>query len=77
MGTIDIIIIVAYMLGMIGVGIYANTKIQTTEDFVLGGKRFGTLSLTGTIMATMMGKMCIRDSFIPVTYPLMIFCFAR
>lgn len=56
MGTIDIIIIVAYMLGMIGVGIYANTKIQTTEDFVLGGKRFGTLSLTGTIMATMMGS---------------------
>lgn len=56
MGTIDIIIIVAYMLAMIGVGIYANTKIQTTEDFVLGGKRFGTLSLTGTIMATMMGS---------------------
>lgn len=56
MGTIDIVIIVAYMLAMIGVGIYANTKIKTTEDFVLGGKRFGTLSLTGTIMATMMGS---------------------
>lgn len=56
MGAIDIIIIVVYMLSMIGVGIYANTKIKTKEDFILGGKRFGTLSLVGTIMATMMGS---------------------
>lgn len=56
MGTLDIVIVVVYMLAMIGVGLYANTKIQTTEDFVLGGKRFGTISLVGTIMATMMGS---------------------
>lgn len=56
MGATDIIIIVVYMLAMVGVGIYANTKIKTKEDFVLGGRRFGTVSLVGTIMATMMGS---------------------
>lgn len=56
MGALDIIIIVVYMLAMIGVGIYANTKIKTKEDFILGGRRFGTVSLVGTIMATMMGS---------------------
>lgn len=56
MGTIDIIVIIVYMLAMIGVGLYANTKIKTTEDFVLGGRRFGVISLVGTIMATMMGS---------------------
>ena len=56
MGAVDIIIIVVYMLAMVGVGIYANTKIKTKEDFILGGRRFGTVSLVGTIMATMMGS---------------------
>ena len=36
MGAVDIIIIVVYMLAMVGVGIYANTKIKTKEDFILG-----------------------------------------
>lgn len=56
MGTIDIIIIIVYMLAMIGIGLYARTKITTVEDYVLGGKRFGRPALVGTIMATMMGS---------------------
>lgn len=56
MGIIDVIVIILYMCGLIGVGIYANTKVKTKEDYVLGGKHFGTVSLTSTVMATMMGS---------------------
>lgn len=56
MGTIDIIIIIFYMLCMIGVGLYAKKKIKTVDDFVLGGRRFNRFALVGTIMATMMGS---------------------
>lgn len=56
MGIIDIIVIILYMLGMLLIGFYAKGKMQTMDDFILGGKRFGTFALVGTIVATLVGS---------------------
>ena len=55
MRSIDIIVIVVYMFGMLGIGFYARGKINNMDDFILGGKRFTVFLLTATIMATMTG----------------------
>lgn len=55
MRSIDIIVIVVYMFGMLGIGFYARGKINNMDDFILGGKRFTVFPLTATIMTTMTG----------------------
>lgn len=52
----DWLIIILYLVGMLGIGFIAKGKIQTMDDFILGGKRFGRLALIGTIVATMVGS---------------------
>lgn len=56
MSTIDLIIIGIYMVAMLAIGYYAKGKIETMDDFILGGKRFNKIALVGTIMATMIGS---------------------
>lgn len=56
LSTIDIIIIVLYMAGMLLLGFLSKSKVDDMDDFILGGKRFTTFALTGTIMATMVGS---------------------
>lgn len=56
MGTIDLIIFGLYMVGMIAIGFIAQGKIETMDDFILGGRRFGSVALVGTIMSTMVGS---------------------
>jgi SSS family solute:Na+ symporter len=56
MGPIDLIIFALYMVGMIVIGFIAQGKIETMDDFILGGRRFGLVALVGTIMATMIGS---------------------
>lgn len=56
MGTLDIVVVFVYLAAMLGVGFYAKGKIQTMDDFILGGKRFNLFALVGTIMATMIGS---------------------
>lgn len=56
MAAIDYIIIAVYLLGMLGIGYYSSGKIQTMDDFILGGRRFTRFALVGTIMATMVGS---------------------
>jgi len=55
MRTIDMMIVIVYMLGMLGVGVYARGRISEMDDFILGGKRFTVFPLTATIMTTMTG----------------------
>ena len=52
----DWIIIILYLVAMLGIGFFAKGKIQTMDDFILGGKRFGKVALIGTIVATMVGS---------------------
>lgn len=56
MGTTDLIVFAVYMAGMIVIGFIAQGKIQTMDDFILGGRRFNLVALVGTIMATMVGS---------------------
>ncbi|WP_238981834.1 hypothetical protein [[Enterobacter] lignolyticus] len=53
--TIIYIIIVLYMLAMIGIGLYAKTKIKNAEDYHLAGRRLGPVMLAGTLAATEIG----------------------
>ena len=43
---IDIAVIVAYFLIIIGIGIRASRRIRSQEDYLLGGRRFGKLVQT-------------------------------
>lgn len=52
----DWIIIIVYLIAMLAIGFFAKGQIQTMDDFILGGKRFGRVALIGTIVATMVGS---------------------
>ncbi|MBO0996680.1 sodium:solute symporter family protein [Bacillus sp. SD075] len=54
MGIIWTIIIV-YMAAMIGIGLYAKTKIKDSDDYHLAGRRLGPIMLAGTLAATEIG----------------------
>ena len=56
MGILDILVIALYLLGMLLIGFYSKGKMQTMDDFILGGKRFNKFALVGTIVATMIGS---------------------
>lgn len=56
MGIIDMIIIGLYLVGMIALGFFAKGQVDDMDDFILGGRRFNVIALTGTIMATMVGS---------------------
>ena len=53
---IDWIIIAIYLAGMLVIGFIAKGKIETMDDFILGGRRFNKWALMGTILATMVGS---------------------
>jgi solute:Na+ symporter, SSS family len=54
MGIIWTIIIV-YMAAMVGIGVYAKTKIKDSNDYHLAGRRLGPIMLAGTLAATEIG----------------------
>ncbi len=43
---IDIIVIIAYFLIIIGIGVWASRRIKNQEDYLLGGRKFGKLIQT-------------------------------
>lgn len=55
MGYIDTGVILLYVIGMIYLGYSSGAKVKDADDYA-GGTKFGVLSLTGTIMATMVGS---------------------
>ena len=56
MSILDWIIVLLYLVAMLAIGFFARGKIETMDDFILGGKRFGRLALIGTIESTMVGS---------------------
>ncbi|MCM4167486.1 Sodium/glucose cotransporter [Arenibacter antarcticus] len=54
--TADIITILVYLLGLLGVGIYFSKRNKTTEDYFLGSRSFSGwvlgLSMLGTIVSS-------------------------
>ncbi|MEW4562088.1 sodium/solute symporter [Bremerella sp. JC770] len=55
-GSLDWAVIVLYMLGMLGVGAYYSWKVETSDDYLLGGRNMKPwavgLSLFATLLST-------------------------
>lgn len=53
--TIDLVIIAAYLISMVIVGVVVVKKVQSMDDYYLGGRSFGPLVLMATVCATIIG----------------------
>ena len=53
--TIDLVIIAAYLISMVVVGVVVVKKVQSMDDYYLGGRSFGPLVLMATVCATIIG----------------------
>jgi len=51
----QLIIIAAYFLGMIIIGIVSQKKARGIDDFFVAGRKGGTLLITGSLVATIVG----------------------
>ena len=52
---LDIIIIFAYLLGMLGIGIYFTRRVKTSGDFFVAGRSLGPVVLMATVCASIIG----------------------
>lgn len=53
--TLDLIIIALYLIAMVTVGVVVVKKVQSMDDYYLGGRSFGPLVLMATVCATIIG----------------------
>mgnify|MGYP001532852298 FL=1 len=53
--VIDLIIIAAYLISMVLIGVVVVKKVQSMDDYYLGGRSFGPLVLMATVCATIIG----------------------
>lgn len=53
--TLDLIIIVIYLAGMLGVGVYFVKRIKNTGDYYVAGRTLGPFVLTATVCASIIG----------------------
>ena len=54
-----LLFLLAYFLIMIGIGIYSFLKIKSSKDFYVAGAKGGTGSITGSLLATILGSSAI------------------
>ena len=52
---LSLLIVLGYLLVLIGIGIYSTRKIQSSEDFLVAGRRLGPFLIAGTLAATEIG----------------------
>jgi len=55
LSILDLIIVAAYLLGMVLIGVYSVRKIKNTGDYFVAGHSFGPLVLMATVCATIIG----------------------
>jgi len=55
MATIDLLIFIAYMLGMLGVGYYFHVRNTGVEDYYVGGREMGKWHIGLSVVATDVG----------------------
>ncbi len=55
MVTVDLIVVAAYLIGILVVGLRAQRKAQTQEDFLVAGRSVGPLLYSGTLAAVILG----------------------
>ncbi len=52
---LDWVIVIAYMLGMVGIGFYSHTKVSNFEDHILSGRNVPTYYLAPCLLTTQIG----------------------
>ena len=57
--TLDIIIIFAYLLGMLWIGFYFTKRIKTSGDFFVAGRSLGPVVLMATVCASIVGSSAL------------------
>lgn len=55
MATLNIVIIAAYLVGMLAFGWWGKSRTATTADYLVAGRRLGPLLYTGTMAAVVLG----------------------
>ncbi|MGC0372051.1 MAG: hypothetical protein DGJ47_000756 [Rickettsiaceae bacterium] len=50
--SIDIVIVISFLIINLGVGLYYGRGVKTVEDYATGGRNFSTAALVSTIVAT-------------------------
>lgn len=55
MSVLDYVVIAVYMIGVIIVGLRCKSKTQTTDEYVVAGRKMGLPIFIGTYMATSIG----------------------
>ena len=55
MVTLDLAVLAIYLIGILGVGIWAQRKATTKEDFLVAGRSVGPVLYAGTLAAVILG----------------------
>ena len=55
MATLDLLIIAAYLAGMVAVGLWTRRKAVNQEEFLVAGRSVGPLLYSGTLAAIIIG----------------------
>lgn len=55
MATIDLLVVTVYLIAMVGIGLWAQRKASTQEDFLVAGRSVGPLLYSGTLAAIIIG----------------------
>lgn len=55
MTTLDMVIIVVYMMGMLGIGVWFVRRVKNTRDYYVAGRTLGPFVLTATVCASIIG----------------------
>jgi SSS family solute:Na+ symporter len=55
MVTLDLTVLIAYMLGILGAGIWAKTKVTSQAQFLVAGRSVGPFLYSGTLAAIVLG----------------------
>ena len=55
MATLDLLVVAAYMGGMIGIGFWTQRKATSQEEFLVAGRSVGPLLYSGTLAAIIIG----------------------
>ncbi len=53
--TLDFIVMMAYMIGILGAGVWAKTKVTSQDQFLVAGRSVGPLLYAGTLAAIVLG----------------------
>jgi SSS family solute:Na+ symporter len=55
MVTLDLMVLIAYMLGILAAGFWAKRKVTSQEEFLVAGRRVGPWLYAGTLAAIVLG----------------------